>query len=120
VNFTSEKSLVPPPKSADQHRRVALQPLGEEEGRRDGLVDIADVLEPQPPERGLVARQRQRRVRPQPGERHRPPDDHPLRQVGEVGPAVLAHLQQEGAQQVLEAEPAPQDLGVGEQRRLAA
>ncbi len=106
-----------PAEVADQHRGVALQPPGEEEGRRDRLVDVADVLKPQPFERRLVARQGQGRVRAQPRERHRPPDDHPFGQVSQIGAAMLAHLQQEGAQQVLEGEPPPQDLGVGEQGR---
>jgi hypothetical protein len=90
------------------------QVAGEEERRADGLVGVEHLLDAHAMERGLVASQGQLLVRRGAHELHRTPDDHPLGQGRQLGPGIVADLQQEGGEQVLEAVAPAENLGLGE------
>ena len=110
-NRITEKSLVPPPKSATSTVASRSSRRAKENAAPDGLVDIAGVAGAKALERGPVALHRQRLVGIAAGEAHGAADRDGGRLEAEFIAAMARQRPQERRQNILELVALPEHLG---------
>jgi hypothetical protein len=106
---TIEKSLVPPPKSADQQRGRPGQPRREAERRTERLVNVMQFA-PEQLEHPVVPLPRQRRIGAPTDITDRATDHHAFGQIGHCIAAMREQVAKEGLPQVFELERLAENL----------